>query len=267
MTHWSEVRCIDDLCLAILGDPVEHSLSPRMQAAALTEMGIKGSYQALHVRDKEFDDCIAHLASSGFAGVNVTIPHKDAAAAIGEGDEVVRNLGVANTLKFIDDRILARNTDVQGFLTPLAGRAYSQALVLGAGGAAIACVYALKSKNIDVRIWNRSTERARELSMRFGCEATVEPDPTGCDLVVNTTPLGLKPRDLPQLNWQNLEQDVTVYDMAYRSEPTDLLKCAAQHGCHTIDGRQMLVEQGALSLEWWLNRSVPRECMRMAVGL
>jgi shikimate dehydrogenase len=238
-----------------------------MQAAALAHMGIEGEYRALLVRENEFEECVAHLASSGFIGVNVTIPHKESAAAISEGDEVVKRLGVANTLKFIDGRILARNTDAVGFWAPLANDQYAHALVLGAGGAAIACVYALTENNVKVRIWNRSPERAKELALRFGCDAITEPNPEGCDLVINTTPLGLKPGDVPQLNWQNLQPGSTVYDLAYRNETTDLLMQARNHGSNAIDGREMLVEQGALSLEWWLGKPVPREPMRMAVGL
>lgn len=267
MTDWRDTACVEGVCLAVLGDPVEHSLSPKMQVAAMREMGICGQYHAYRVRDGEFEECVAHLASAGFAGVNVTIPHKEAAAAIADGDSIVKELGVANTLKFSENRILATNTDVHGFWAPLSKIELRRALVLGAGGAAVAIVYALRANGIEVKIWNRSPERAEEVAIRFECETVTGPDPAGCDLVVNTTPLGLKPGDMPSLVWQSLDPDCIVYDAAYRDEATDLLMRAAEVGCKTIDGREMLVEQGALSLEWWVGRSVPRESMRRAVGL
>ena len=267
MTDWRDSACAEGVCLAVLGDPVEHSLSPRMQVAAMREMGICGGYHAFRVRDGEFEECVAHLASAGFAGVNVTIPHKDAAAAVADGDSIVRELGVANALRFSENRILATNTDVQGFWAPLSKIELHRALVLGAGGAAVAIVYALRAKGIEVRIWNRSPERSEELALRFECETIAEPDPIGCDLVVNTTPLGLKPGDMPNLAWQNLAPACIVYDAAYRDEPTDFLMRASGVGCRTVDGREMLVEQGALALEWWVGRPVPREPMRRAVGL
>ena len=267
MMDWRSAVCVEGVCLAVLGDPVEHSLSPKMQAAAMREMGISGRYHAYKVREEEFEECVAHLASAGFTGVNVTIPHKEAASSIAGGDSIVKELGVANTLKFSDNRILATNTDVQGFWAPLSKSELHRALVLGAGGAAVATVFALRAKGIEVRVWNRSPERAKELALRFRCDAANEPDPIDCDLVVNTTPLGLKPGDIPNLIWQNLAQNCIVYDVAYRGEPTDLVLRACEAGCRTIDGREMLVEQGALALEWWVGRSVPREPMRRAVGL
>src|SRR5687768_1038560 len=252
MRDWRDAVCAEGVCLAVLGDPVEHSLSPQMQTAAIREMGICGQYHAFKVRAGEFEECVAHLASVGFVGVNVTIPHKDAAAAIADVDSIVKELGVANALKFSERRILATNTDVQGFWAPLSKLELRRALVLGAGGAAVAIVYALRAKGIGVRIWNRSPERAEELALRFGCDAVTEPDPIDCDLVVNTTPLGLKPGDMPSLIWQNLAPNCIVYDAAYRAEPTDFLIRATGIGCKTIDGREMLVEQGALALEWWI---------------
>lgn len=276
MSHsipWTEVRPADegDLRLAVVGDPVEHSLSPAMHSAALRALAIKGEYLAIHVPEGEFDDAVAHLIACGFRGINVTLPHKAAAAEIGiPDDEFVSEIHVANCLSF-GEEVLAKNTDVPGFLAPLDGVPAGTALVLGTGGGAAAAAYALLRSGWSVALWGRSEKRACELAevlSDFGkCEARETPSARGCILVVNATPLGLLPGEMPPLEWDTLEAGAIVYDLAYRSEPTDLLVAASKRGNRTVDGREMLVEQGALSLEWWLSLRAPREVMRAAVGL
>jgi len=266
VTNWREITRADEVALAVLGDPIEHSLSPIMQQAALDYLGIRGNYYAIKVHFDEFDDCIAHLASAGFTGVNITIPHKEAAAHVGREDNLVQLLGAANTLKFSEGGIEARNTDVGGFLEPIAELPPGRALVIGAGGAAVAAVYGLTKCGWTVDIWNRSRARAEDLALKFSARAVDEPDPSNCSLVVNGTPLGFS-GETPPLEWNNLAKGTTVYDMVYRRGPTQLLKRARTEGCPTIDGREMLVGQGALSFEWWLNEPAPRDIMRRAIGL
>jgi len=255
----------------VVGDPVAHSLSPRMHTAALAALAMHGEYLAIHVPEGEFDDAVAHLIACGFRGVNVTLPHKAAAADIGTpDDEVVGEIHVANCLSF-GDEVRARNTDVPGFLAPLDGVPVGEALILGAGGAAAASAYALLHSGWSVALWSRTAERARglaDLLRQFGdTEAREAPSPEGCSLVVNATPIGLSPGEMPPLDWQALVAGAIVYDLSYRDVPTDLLVEASRWGNRTIDGREMLVEQGALSLEWWLSARAPREAMRAAVGL
>ncbi len=257
--------------LAVVGDPVEHSLSPRMHSAALDALAIEGEYLAIHVPLGEFDDAVAHLIACGFRGVNVTLPHKGEAADIGiPDDEVVSQIRVANCLLF-DDEVRARNTDVPGFLAPLDGVPAGDALILGAGGAAAAAAYALLRSGWIVSIWSRTQERAHDLAEaleQYGdCDARDLPSPSGCSLVVNATPLGLNPGEMPPLDWAALKSDAIVYDLAYREVPTDLLMEASIRGNRTVDGREMLVEQGALSLEWWLEVRAPRDVMNEAIGL
>ena len=254
--------------LALLGDPVEHSLSPKMHTAALVAMGIAGSYEAIRVSGEEFEGCVAQLSVSGFVGANVTIPHKGRAARIGKtDDDIVLRVGAANCLKFDSGNVYCRNTDAPGFLAHIQGFPCGNALLLGAGGAGATVAYALLSIGWRVTIWNRSRSRAEELAARIGCNAIEKPDPAGCALIVNSTPVGLKPGEMPEIIWDNVDENAVFYDVAYREEPTDFLKRAAKIGCRTIDGREMLVEQGALSLEWWTGRIAPREVMRSAIGL
>lgn len=253
--------------LAVLGDPVEHSLSPRMQNAALRALGIEGEYVAVRAPADEFAECVAHLRDRGFVGANVTIPHKERAAGIGTADdEIVSATGAANTLKFLSP-VLCRNTDVPGFLRPIQSLAPGAALVLGGGGAAAAAVYALVLAGWGVRVWNRNPKNSIRLTQRFGCSFASDPDPSSCSLVVNATPLGLREGEMPELGWESAAAESVIYDLAYRDGPTDLLEHARSLGHRAIDGREMLVEQGALSLEWWTGQNVPRQVMREAVGL
>ena len=242
-----------------------------MHSAALQALAITGEYLAVSVPKGELDDAVAHLIACEFRGINVTLPHKAAAADVATpDDDFVVQIQVANCLSFTDE-VRARNTDVPGFLAPLEGVPAGKALVLGAGGAAAAAAYALLRSRWDVSLWSRTSKRAHALSealQRFGnCDAREAPSPAGCSLVVNATPLGLSPGEAPPLDWAALEPNAIVYDLAYRAEPTDLLVEAARRGNRAIDGREMLVEQGALSLEWWLDVRAPRQAMRAAVGL
>ncbi|MBA3726972.1 MAG: shikimate dehydrogenase [Armatimonadetes bacterium] len=255
------------LSLAVLGDPVNHTLSPSMQNAALHALGIEGEYVAVRASANEFEECVARLRDRGFVGANVTIPHKERAAGIGEADdEIVPATGAANTLKFLSP-VLCRNTDVPGFLRPLQSLTPGAAFVLGAGGAAAAAVYALLFAGWQVRVWNRTPDKAVHLAEKFGCAHTRDPDPACCSLVVNATPLGLHSGEMPELDWESAPGESMFYDLAYRDGPTDFLERARSLGHRTIDGREMLVEQGALSLEWWTGQTAPRQVMREAIGL
>lgn len=256
--------------MALLGDPVSHSLSPRMQRAALSEIwpNRRFSYSAIRVLSEEFESKVHHLQKNHYTGCNVTLPHKAAAAHLAiPDDKYTKALQIANTLKFVDGRILARNTDVPGFLAPIKSHKPGRALVLGAGGAALAAIFALSKSGWEVVAWNRNSFRLVELQRLVKFKPIADPNPDKCKLVVNATSLGLKKGELPPLMWSNFEKDATLYDLAYQKGSTDFIKRAQQEGKKTIDGREMLVEQGALSLEWWTGLSVPRETMRLAVGL
>jgi shikimate dehydrogenase len=219
--------------IALLGHPVSHSLSPQMQNAAFAELGLNWRYTAYDVEDVAA--AVADLRERGFLGANVTIPHKQAAAALcdeAEGEAV-------NTLDFRDGRIVGWNTDKE----ILAGVNSRSACVIGAGGAAIALAPALPE---DTRIYTRSGEWP--------------PDATGCDLIVNATPI----RD------ELLVEPVagqTVVELAYGDDDTALVVAARAAGCTVIDGREALVRQGAASLRIWTGLEPPYDVMRKAVGL
>ena len=257
--------------LAVLGYPVGHSRSPAMHSAALAELGLgeEWSYEAIEVAPDAFEARVRTMPGEGFAGANVTVPHKGAALALAdELSETAREIGAANTLVYADGEVRAENTDAEGFLRSLPGSPEGKrALVLGAGGAARAIVGALLREGAEVEVWNRTELRSQNLCEELGGEAVAAPDQAAYELIVNTTAVGLGGEDpfaeLP-LNASAFAPSQTVVDMVYGGEPTALLRAAAAAGAGTVDGIEILVQQGALSLETWTGRPAPLETMRAA---
>lgn len=257
--------------LAVLGYPVGHSRSPAMHGAALAELGLgeAWSYEAIEVAPDAFEARVRAMPGEDFAGANVTVPHKGAALALAdELSETAREIGAANTLVFADGEVRAENTDAEGFLRSLsASPAERRALVLGAGGAARAIVWALLREGAEVDVWNRTELRSRHLCDELGGETVAAPDQAVYELIVNTTVVGLGGEDsfdeLP-LAAGAFAAGQTVVDMVYGGRPTALLRAAAAAGATTVDGIEILVQQGALSLETWTGRPAPLETMRAA---
>lgn len=267
--------------LGVLGWPVGHSRSPAIQNAALAALGLEGwHYQLLPVPPRLFEETVRALGAAGFHGANVTMPHKRAALALAtDAGRAARAIGVANTLTFAPDgAIAAENTDAPGLIATLGDLtdlpSHPRALVLGAGGSARAAVWALREAGVEVAIWNRTAARAQELAREFGVRAVAAAEPA--DVLVNCTSVGLglersASRD-EALNQLGLTFDAVgeyshVVDFVYRSEPTPLLAAARAHGARTVDGLELLVAQGALSLELWTGRPAPLAVMRAAAGL
>jgi shikimate dehydrogenase len=257
--------------LGVCGWPVAHSRSPRMHAAALKVLGLDDwHYQLLPLPPHLFTETVKALPALGFRGVNVTIPHKEAALALADrATETARAIGAANTLTFEPDgSIHADNTDAPGFLAALNRSAYDRtALVLGAGGTARAVAYALRQAGVrELRVWNRTPARAQALADEFGAQVGAGP----ADIVVNTTSVGLgDPQDtfkaLP-IAADELSTGCTVVDMVYRHGGTLLLNTAKANGAEVVDGLEILVAQGAASLERWTGRTAPDQAMREAVA-
>jgi shikimate dehydrogenase len=258
--------------LGVCGWPVAHSRSPQMHNAALAAVGLTGwRYQRLPVPPALFAETVRALPGTGFRGVNVTIPHKQAALALaGSASESARAIGAANTLTFErDGAIAADNTDAGGFLSALPRSAYGRtALVLGAGGSARAVVYALRQAGAaEVRVWNRTPERAAALAAELGGVAVTEAEPA--DIVVNCTSAGLHdPADtfktLP-LHADSLGAGSLVVDLVYRHGGTLFLEAAKSRGAEVVGGLEILVAQGAASFERWTGRTAPDQAMREAV--
>ena len=262
------------MLLGVCGWPVAHSRSPAMHEAALAAVGLDGwRYLKLPVPPELFAETVRALPAAGFRGVNVTIPHKEGALALaGSASDAAREIGAANTLTFEDGDVLAENTDWTGLLDALGERwapAGRTALVLGAGGAARAAVYALREAGAaDVAVWNRTAARAQALAGQLGARAVASPGEA--EIVVNCTSVGLADGDatfkaLP-LQADSLGAGSCVVDMVYRDGGTRLLEAARTRGADVIDGLEVLVAQGAASFERWTGRTAPREAMRAAVG-
>src|SRR5580704_10355215 len=259
--------------LGVAGWPVAHSLSPAMHNAGLEAVGIVGwRYQRLPIPPELFDETVLALPGAGFRGINVTIPHKHAALALAT-DPTPRAvaIGAANTLVFeAGGAVRADNTDAPGLIEALpfdpAGRT---ALVLGAGGSARAVVWALLDGGAtDVRVWNRTAERARELASALGATAVDRAAPA--DLLVNCTSVGLVPSQDAFKPLPVDADDVTSYecvvDLVYSDTETPLVQAARARRVRVVGGRELLVRQGALSFEQFTGEAAPLEVMRRAVG-
>jgi shikimate dehydrogenase len=263
--------------LAVLGHPVAHSRSPAMQNAALAALGLgeEWSYEAIDVTPAELEARVRALPAEGFAGANVTVPHKTAALALADAASAgAASIGAANTLVFADAQIQAHNTDAGGLIAALPSPPRgSRALVLGAGGAGRAAIWALRTEGAAVDIWNRTGSRAEAVHLELsGIQvevqgaAVTEIDQSAYGLIVNTTAVGLHGEDpfehLP-LRRDGLGQQVLV-DMVYGDGPSTLSIAAAAAGATVVDGLEVLVQQGALSLQIWTGQEPPLEVMRAA---
>lgn len=258
--------------LAVLGHPVGHSRSPAMQNAALEALGLADEwhYEAIDVAPEDFEPRVKAMPGEGFAGANVTIPHKEAALRLADtASPEAEAIGAANTLSFRNGAIHADNTDAGGLLDALpdspAGKC---ALVLGAGGAARAVVWALIHAGAEVDVWNRTSARAIELCSALGGAPVDSPDPGEYELIVNTTSVGLRGEDpfaggLP-LEEEGFSAEQVVVDLVYGDSPTNLVRTAREASAPTIGGIEILVRQGARSLRIWTDLDAPLDVMRSA---
>ncbi len=249
---------------AVIGDPVSHSLSPKMQNAVLRELGEPGEYVAVQVPEAEVGKALDHLSNLGFEGINVTVPNKSAARQWCERvSEFASAAEAVNTVAL--QRREGTNTDGPGFLETISEFPGRRATVLGAGGSARAIVLSLSAAGYEVRLWNRTEAKAHELAAIIpGVVVLAEPTVADADIVINATSASLTGAVL-ELDWTAADPEAVAYDLMYSSEPTAFLAAAGSRP--KLDGRAMLVAQGALAMESWLGRPVPREPMRRAVGL
>jgi shikimate dehydrogenase len=252
--------------VGVAGWPVAHSRSPAMHNAAFAALGLDDwLYTRLPLAPELFAEAVPALGASGYRGINVTIPHKEAALALADSAaDAARAIGAANTLTFADSAIEADNTDAQGFLDALgeslAGRSV---LVLGAGGAARAIVWAAREAGArEVMVWNRTSERARVVAAEFAVDAVERPRPA--DVIVNTTAVGLQGSadDLPLAEIQDVD---LVADLVYAPLDPPVTAWARGRGARVVDGLEVLLHQGALSFVRWTGEDPPLDRMREAV--
>jgi shikimate dehydrogenase len=255
---------------AVFGDPVAHSLSPAMHNAAFAALGINSVYLAFG--SPEIAPCTAAMRALAIRGASVTIPHKVAIMPLlDEIDAAARRIGAVNTVVNRGGRLLGSNTDAYGALQALRGRTEitgRAAVVVGAGGAARAVAFGLKDAGGRVTVVNRSAARGEELARCVGAEfrPLAEVADLSCDILVNTTPIGMaRYGDALPVPDALLQPGMVVMDIVYTPLKTPLLAAAAARGCRTIPGTAMFVLQGARQFELWTGRAAPTKIMTDAV--
>jgi shikimate dehydrogenase len=295
LENWSALaKDIDPpVRLGVLGDPVAHSLSPRMQNAALRACDIHMQYARFHIRANELRSALLFLRRLHFIGVNLTVPHKIAAfTQIDEADASATRAGAVNTIGGRDEKLIGSNTDGEGFLRAIRTE-FSidlrdlRVMIIGAGGGtgrAIAWQCALENCERLVLV-NRTLEKANALAEQLrpffsgprvlGPTARIEAvawdesamrmQLADIDLIVNATPLGMNPSDPAPVPARLLAPHQIVFDCVYESSKTALLRAAEEVGARGANGLSMLLHQGALSFSIWFNREAPIEAMRAAL--
>jgi shikimate dehydrogenase len=261
----------------IIGDPIQHSLSPGMQNAAFAALGLNCTYIAFRVPANELKESIESLRSINIAGFNVTVPHKvEVMKYLDELDASAKKAAAVNTVNNIEGIFKGYNTDIDGFIEPLHRRHVDfggmQVLLLGAGGAARAVIAALSQESgiAKVIIANRDVQKAAELAkigsgLGLKCETiplkkaqNASPE---CDLIVNATMLGLH-EEPSVIDHEHIKKGSIVYDIVYRPIVTDLIENAKYAQATVVYGYEMLIEQGAKAFEIWTGLQAPREAMK-----
>jgi shikimate dehydrogenase len=250
----------------IIGWPVDHSRSPLIHNYWLKTYGIAGEYRREGVAPREFGAFIQSLAGRGYAGANVTVPHKEAALALSRPDDRARAVGAANTLWF-DNGLRSTNTDVEGFLSNLDAcapgwdRNLAKTVVLGAGGAARAVVYGLLTRGAQsIVIVNRTASRADALRERFGERVRVanwselNGELGDAAVLVNTTILGMHHQPPLAVELERLPGHAIVADLVYVPLITPLIKAASARGLRTADGLGMLLHQAVGGFALWFGK-------------
>jgi shikimate dehydrogenase len=266
--------------LVLLGHPLGHTLSPRMQNAALKQAAIPLAFEALDVPRHALEDTLADLRRARAAG-NVTIPYKeDVLAACDRLTDAARGVGAVNTFwTAVDGAMVGDNTDAPGFdaaARRLLGAPPPDArvAVLGAGGGAAAVLYALEKWDVAaIRLYSRSVDRAQKLIARFPLlpstvAASADEAVQGATIIVNATPVGLHDDATPITvdALTSLHASSAVLDLAYRKGETALVRTARARGLRAQDGLPMLLEQGALAFERWFSLEPDREAMWRALA-
>jgi shikimate dehydrogenase len=269
--------------LGLIGYPLGHSLSPKIQTAALQSCGLEGSYSLFPVGpdDKQgLKNLLDRVRTGEITGINVTIPHKQHVIEfMDQLTPTAKSIGAVNTIYLREGKLIGDNTDAPGFMTDLnrfltlecdslLSQIQKEVLVLGAGGSARAVVYALSNNGWDISIASRRIEQAQELAAQFKSTNAIEFKfqtfkLSNFQLVINTTPLGMTP-NIDQSPWPGeipFPKDAAVYDLVYNPRETKLVRDARSQGLNATTGLGMLIGQAALAFELWTGHAVPRDVL------
>jgi len=254
----------------VIGYPVKHSLSPVFQNALIRYAGINAVYLAFEINPEELKKAFEGFKALKVKGINVTVPFKEEVIPLLDYvDDTAKEIGAVNTVKFENGKALGYNTDWIGFLKSLKSVVPEvkgkRILILGAGGASKAVIYALVKEGAKVFIWNRTKEKALKLSRRFPLEVVNSPEDVinEVEVIVNTTSVGLKDTDPEIFNYDLIKKEHTVVDIIYKE--TKLLKKAKEKGAKTLDGLPMLLWQGIEAFKIWNGCEVPYSVAERAI--
>jgi shikimate dehydrogenase len=254
---------------AVIGDPISHSLSPIIHNYFLEKFKINGSYQAIKIAKEDLKLEVSNLVNQGYAGFNVTIPHKEEIYKLcnykSKSAQITKAVNTA--LITPDGKLFGHNSDVDGFLNNLKKSQINfslkdkTAFVIGAGGAARAIIYALIKENVrEIFLTNRNEKRAQNLIADFSdfnikinfCEMPhFEKNLINCDLLINATSLGMQGQEQLEINLNSIKKSAIIYDIVYKPLMTNLLLAAQKNKNNVVTGIGMLVEQALIGFELW----------------
>ena len=256
----------------VIGDPIEHSLSPQMHNRGYKTLGIDNEYVfvACNVKVENIADFMKGIRAMNIRGVSCTIPHKLAVVEyLDEIDNTAKAIGAVNTIVNSSGVLKGYNTDWLGAVVPLekiTTLKNKKVALLGAGGAARAIAFGLTKKGADVTIFNRSFDKAEALAKEFECKAASLREIGAIkhmDIIINATPVGLHPNtDETPLDKAFITSQHIVFDIIYAPFETRLLREAKQQGATIIHGLEMLLEQGIAQFKLYTNMDAPEEAMR-----
>ena len=266
-------RQLPKRCL-VIGDRVEHSLSPIIHNTGYRVLGIEKDYDygAKRVTREELSTFIRDVRESNVRGLSVTMPHKEAVSKLLDTvDDVAAAIGAVNTIVALDGRLLGANTDWIGAVGPLLALGPLTGMrvaVIGAGGAARAFVYGLTREGANVTVYNRTAEKAKIIAQRFGCDAGDIEDSdaiTQADVICNTTAAGMNEDDDLPVSKNALQPHQVVFDAVYTPYQTKLLNTAQSKGAKIIHGTEMLLHQGMAQFALFTGQVAPEAAMRLAL--
>lgn len=270
--------------MGVIGHPIEHSLSPKMHNASFKANGLDYAYVALDVAPEKLSEAVNGLAALGFAGFNVTMPHKEKIIPLlDEVDEIANIAGAVNTVEIQDGSLRGTNTDGVGFTEACAeaglGFENKKVLLLGAGGASAAVAVAMLGEGVrELTIANRTVSRAKNLKGKLEKTGTVAEisarpledleGPAGwADVIVNTTYLGMKEEDQTPIPVEQLDSGKDVCDIVYRGRgDTELVSRARSAGARVVTGGRMLLYQGVQAQRIWTGKEPNVEAMSDAIS-